>query len=137
MKCELDHIGIAVESLSSGKTFYETLGLGPMTTETVASEQVTVGFFNLDNDARLELLEATEAESPVAKFLRGRGPGIHHICLKVDDIHAAMASLKARGVHLLSDQPKVGAHDRLVVFIHPKSTGGVLIELSQPRGAKA
>jgi methylmalonyl-CoA/ethylmalonyl-CoA epimerase len=135
MKFELDHIGIAVESLEKGKAFYEALGLGQMAVEKVPSEKVTVGMFELGNDSRIELLEPTEAESPIGKFLKNRGPGIHHICLKVSDIHATMKALKAQGVQLIHDEPKPGAHERLVAFIHPKSTGGVLIELSQPKGA--
>ncbi|HMN70114.1 MAG TPA: methylmalonyl-CoA epimerase [Bdellovibrionales bacterium] len=131
MTFELDHIAVAVESLEKGKTFYEALGLGAMTTETVASEGVNVGFFELDNDARIELLEPMSAESPVGKFLAKRGPGIHHICLKVKDVRATVAALKAQGVQMINDEPRPGAHGCLVAFVHPKSTGGVLLELSQ------
>ncbi|MGE0526748.1 MAG: methylmalonyl-CoA epimerase [Bdellovibrionales bacterium] len=130
---ELDHIGVAVESLESGKSVYETLGLGPMRTERVESEKVHVGFFDLDNGARIELLEATGPESPIARFLDQRGPGIHHICLKVKDIRSVMRALKEQGIRLINEEPRPGAHDCLVAFIHPKSTGGVLIELSQPQ----
>ncbi|MBX3023249.1 MAG: methylmalonyl-CoA epimerase [Bdellovibrionales bacterium] len=133
---ELDHIGVAVESLEKGKPFWETLGLGPMTTERVDSEKVLTGFFELGNDARIELLEPTHPDSPIAKYLSKRGPGIHHICLKVNDIRAVMKALKAQGVQLINEEPKLGAHDCEVAFIHPKSTGGILLELSQPRGAK-
>lgn len=138
MKIEfsLDHLGVAVESLDKGKAFYEALGLGPMTTELVASEKVNVGFFELANDARIELLEPTEKDSPVAKFLEKRGPGIHHICLRVNDIRSVLQTLKAQGVQLINEEPRPGAHNCLVAFIHPKSTGGILIELSQPGGAK-
>ena len=128
----LDHLGIAVESLDKGRAFYEALGLGPMTVEVVASEKVRVGFFTLGNGSRIELLEPTEKESPVGKFLEKHGPGIHHICLRVTDIRLVLAQLKAKGVQLINDEPKPGAHGCLVAFIHPKSTGGVLIELSQP-----
>ena len=93
MTFELDHIGVAVNNLKEGRAFYEALGLGPLTVETVASEKVTVGMFELGNDARIELLEPTEPESPVGKFLKNRGPGIHHICLKVPDIKAALKGL--------------------------------------------
>ena len=134
MKFELDHIGVAVESLEKGKAFYEALGLGTMSIETVESEKVTVGMFELGNDSRIELLEPTESESPVGKFLKSRGPGIHHICLKVDDIRATMRALKSQGVKLINEEPRPGAHGKLVAFIHPKSTGGILIELSQPKG---
>jgi len=129
---ELDHIGVAVESLATGKSFWEALGLGPMDTERVESEKVTVGFFELGNDARIELLEPTDPESTIAKYLNKRGPGIHHICLKVSDIKLAIQGLKAKGVQLINEEPRKGAHDCLVAFIHPKSTGGLLIELSQP-----
>ena len=129
---ELDHIGIAVESLGEGRGFYDALGLGPMTTEVVQSEKVKVGFFELANDARLELLEPTGADSPIAKFLSKRGPGIHHICLKVSDIRTVLAALKAKGVQLINEEPRPGAHGCQVAFIHPKSTGGLLVELSQP-----
>ena len=131
MDFELDHLGIAVESLAKGKEFYEALGLGPMTTELVASEKVQVGFFNLENNARIELLEATDSSSPIAKFLEKRGPGIHHICLRVKDIKSILAMLKGKGVQLINDEPRPGAHGCMVAFIHPKSTGGILIELSQ------
>lgn len=131
---ELDHIGIAVDSLENGKAFYEALGLGPMTVEVVESEKVKTGFFELENDARLELLEPTDPDSTIAKFLANRGPGIHHICLKVNDIRGAMKALKDKGMRLINEEPKPGAHGCMVAFVHPKSTGGVLIELSQPSG---
>jgi methylmalonyl-CoA/ethylmalonyl-CoA epimerase len=85
-------------------------------------------------DARIELLEPTDEGSPIARHLERRGPGLHHICLRVTDIHAAMARLREDGHHLLSEEPLRGAHDCLVCFVHPKSAGGVLIELSQPSG---
>ena len=135
MKFELDHIGVAVESLQKGQAFYSALGLGPMSVEKVESEKVTVGFFELDNDARIELLEPMSEDSPVGKFLKSRGPGIHHICLKVPDIRATIRGLKAQGVQMINEEPRPGAHNCLVAFIHPKSAGGILIELSQP-GAK-
>lgn len=136
IEIELDHIGIAVESLEKGKVFYEALGLGPMTVEEVPSEKVRAGFFELGNDARLELLEATSSDSAIAKFLEKRGPGVQQVCLRVKDLRAVMAALKAKGVQFVGDEPRVGAHGALVAFVHPKSTGGVLLELSQPGGAK-
>lgn len=135
MKFELDHIGIAVENLEQGKKFYEALGLGAMAVEKVESEKVTVGMFELENDARLELLEPTQPDSPVGKFLEKRGPGVHHICLKVSDIKKAIQTLKSQGVQMINDEPRPGAHGRLVAFVHPKSTGGILLELSQPQSA--
>ncbi len=129
----LDHIAVAVESLAKGKPIYEALGLGPMTEELVPTEKVKVGFFNLANEARIELLEPTDESSPVAKFLQSRGPGIHHICFKVKDIRAVMKQLKEKGFRLINEEPTPGAHNCWVAFIHPKSAGGTLIELSQPR----
>ncbi len=133
---ELDHIGVAVESLEKGRVFWEALGLGPMTIETVASEKVNVGFFDLGNGMRIELLEPTEKDSPIGKFLEKRGPGIQQMCLRVNDLRATLKTLKAKGIQLINDEPKVGAHGALIAFIHPKSTGGILVELSQPGGAK-
>jgi len=133
MTFELDHIGVAVESLEKGKSFWEALGLGPMTTEIVASEKVKVGFFELADGVRIELLEPTEKDSPVAKFLEKRGPGVQQVCFRVKDIRATMKALKDKGIQFLSEEPKPGAHGCQVAFIHPKSTGGILIELSQPR----
>ena len=131
---ELDHIGIAVESLEKGRGFWEALGLGPMTTETVPSEKVNVGFFDLGNGMRIELLEPTEKDSPIGKFLEKRGPGIQQMCLRVNDLRATLKMLKAKGIQLINEEPKAGAHGALVAFIHPKSTGGILIELSQHQG---
>lgn len=133
---ELDHIGVAVESLSQGRAFYETLGLGEMTVEDVPSEKVKVGFFETENRARIELLEATDDNSPIRKFLASRGPGIHHICFKVNDLRAILQTLKAKGVKLINEEPRPGAHGCMVAFIHPKSTGGILVELSEPQGEK-
>ena len=136
MKIELDHIGIAVTALKSGESFFNHLGLKSDHTETVESEKVKVGMLELGNQCRIELLEATSAESPIAKFLEKRGPGIHHICLRVENIQAMVDQLKAAGVKMINETPKKGAHDRLVAFIHPSATGGVLIELSQPPKAE-
>ena len=137
MRIELDHIGVAVESLNEGKAIYEALGLGPMKTERVESEKVTVGFFALAGGPRVELLEPTEADGPVGKFLAKRGPGVHHICLRVSDLASTLKTLKALGIQLINEEPRKGAHDCLVAFIHPKSAGGILIELSQPKGTTA
>jgi methylmalonyl-CoA epimerase len=131
---DLDHIGIAVASLEEGRTFYGALGFEKMETEIVASENVKVGFLTLKNGSRIELLEPTSEESPVAKFLKLRGPGIHHICLRVKDIRSVLKQLKAKGIRLINDEPKPGAHECLVAFVHPKSAGGVLVELSEKVG---
>lgn len=130
----IDHIGIAVESLAKGVEFYQALGLELEGVEEVAEQGVKVGFLPV-GDPRIELLEPTGEGSPIAKHLERRGPGLHHLCIRVDDIHAAMAGLVERGYRLLSDEPQQGAHGCLVCFVHPKSTGGVLLELSQPSGS--
>ena len=127
---ELDHIGIATKSITDSP-FFKTLGLADGGTEEVASEKVKVGFFNTGNDASIELLEPTDEGSPIAKFLDKRGPGIHHICFRVQGIDELVAHLKASGVQLINEEPRPGAHNCRVVFIHPKSTGGVLVELSE------
>lgn len=129
----LDHIGIAVSSLEEGTAFYRALGLEVTGTDEVPEQGVKVAFLPV-GDGRLELLEPTGPESPIAKHLEKRGPGLHHVCLHVHDIRAAMARLAGSGYRLLSEEPQVGAHGCLVCFVHPKSTGGVLLELSQPAG---
>lgn len=128
---ELDHIGIAVESLEKGFGFYEALGFRDLETEEVPSERVKVGFIRLGNKANLELLESTTDDSPIRKFLAKRGPGIHHICLRVKNIDGILQQLKAKGVRLIDEQAKQGAHNCRVAFIHPSDAGGVLIELSE------
>jgi len=132
-KPTLDHIGIAVESLAEGVEFYEALGLELEGVEEVSEQGVKVGFLPV-GDTRLELLEPIGESSPIAKFLERRGPGLHHVCLRVTDIRGTMAELVDRGFRLLSDEPQQGAHGCLVCFVHPKSTGGVLLELSQGDG---
>lgn len=127
----VDHIGIAVRSLEEGTAFYRALGLVEEGREEVPEQGVRVAFLPAGR-TRLELLEPTGPASPIARFLERRGPGIHHICLEVDDIRAVMTRLKARGFELLSEEPLVGAHGALVCFVHPRSGGGVLLELSQP-----
>ena len=130
----LDHIGIAVESLEKGAEFYKALGFHSMHVEVVAREKVKVGMFELANQARVELLEPTSPDSAVGRFLEKRGPGIHHICFSVKDLRVTMSNLKASGIQLINQEPVVGAHNCLIAFVHPKSTGGVLIELSENQG---
>jgi methylmalonyl-CoA/ethylmalonyl-CoA epimerase len=131
MKAVLDHIGIAVADLSTALAFYrDALGLEVTAPEEVASQQVRVQFIPV-GDASLELLEATSPESPIARFVEKRGPGLHHLTLRVEDIHQALASLRARGVRLIDQTPRPGAEHALVAFIHPSATGGVLVELKQ------
>jgi methylmalonyl-CoA epimerase len=135
MKARLDHIGIAVADLDAALRFYrDALGLEIAPAEEVPSQRVRVHFVPLEGGpepASLELLEATSADSPIAKYLDKRGPGLHHVTLRVDDIRAALAQLKARGVRLIDEQPRAGAHGSLVAFVHPSSAHGVLLELSQ------
>ena len=131
MKATLDHVGIAVKDLAAALAFYrDALGLEIEAPEEVASQRVRAHFLPV-GDAKLELLEATAADSPIAKYVDQRGPGLHHITLRVDDIHAALAQLKARGARLIDEQPRPGAEHSLVAFIHPASAHGVLVELKQ------
>ena len=131
MKVTLDHVGIAVVDLAEALTFYrDALGLEVEAPEDVASQRVRAHFIPLGESA-LELLEATAEDSPIAKYVAKRGPGLHHITLRVDDIRAALAQLKAKGVRLIDETPREGAHGSLVAFIHPSSAHGVLIELKQ------
>jgi methylmalonyl-CoA/ethylmalonyl-CoA epimerase len=131
MKATLDHIGIAVADLAAALAFYrDALGLEIQAPEEVSSQRVRAHFIPAGEGA-LELLEATAEDSPIAKYVAKRGPGLHHITLRVDDIVAALAQLKARGVRLIDETPRPGAHDSLVAFIHPASAHGVLVELKQ------
>ena len=131
MKAVLDHIGIAVADVNAALAFYrDALGLDVETPEEVSSQRVRAHFIPAGEGA-IELLEATAEDSPVAKFVAKRGPGIHHITLRVDDIRAALAQLKARGVRLIDESPRPGAHGSLVAFVHPSSAHGVLVELKQ------
>ena len=129
---EIDHIGIAVHSLDEGGAFYRALQMKESDREEVTSEKVKVGFYPLENDANIELLEPTSDDSPIRKFLDKRGPGIHHICLRVNKLDELVTHLKKNNVQLINDTPKLGAHNCRIIFVHPKSTGGVLIELSEP-----
>ena len=134
MKAVLDHIGIAVKDLDAALAFYrDALGLEIEGTEDVPSQQVRVHFAAVGGP-KLELLEATSATSTIAKYIEKRGPGLHHITLRVDDVARTLESLKARGVRLIDEQPRPGAEGSMIAFIHPSSTGGVLIELKQGSG---
>ena len=126
----LDHIGIAVESINSGLAIYKALGIDVEGVEEVEDQKVRVAFLPV-GDSRIELLEPTDDASPIARHLERRGAGLHHICLRVPDIRTAMAQLSEEGYRLLSEEPFEGADGCLVCFVHPKSAGGVLIELSQ------
>ncbi len=131
MKATLDHIGIAVEDIHAALAFYrDALGLEIEGTEDVASQRVRAHFVPV-GEATLELLEATSPDSPIAKYVEKRGPGIHHLTLRVDDIRVVLGRLKARGVRLIDEDPRPGAEGALIAFIHPASTHGVLVELKQ------
>ena len=131
MRAVLDHVGIAVKDLAAALAFYrDALGLEVETPEEVASQRVRAHFLPV-GDAKLELLEATAPDSAIAKYVDKRGPGLHHITLRVEDIHAALAQLKARGARLIDEQPRPGAEHSLVAFIHPAAAHGVLVELKQ------
>jgi methylmalonyl-CoA epimerase len=133
MKAHLDHIGIAVADLGASLAFFrDALGLEVHGVEEVGSQRVRAHFVAAGASS-LELLEATAPDSPIAKYLAKRGPGLHHVTLRVDDLGAALAHLKALGVRLIDEQPRPGAEDALVAFIHPSSAHGVLVELKQPR----
>lgn len=128
MSFTIDHLGIAVKSLSAAKGIYEKLGLSISPEETVDAEQVRLVMVPL-GESRLELLEPTSETSTIAKFIAKRGEGLHHVCMRVPDLQAAVAKLKSDGVRLVSDEIKVGAGGHRYVFVHPSSTGGVLLEL--------
>ena len=128
---KIEHIGIAVHNLETSNLLFEKLlGNPPYKSEEVASEGVKTSFFK-NGPNKIELLEATNPESPIAKFLEKKGEGIHHIAFDVADIVAEMKRLKAEGFILLNESPKKGADNKLVCFLHPKATNGVLIELCQ------
>ena len=131
MKATIDHIGIAVGDLGASLAFFrDALGLELDAPEDVPSQRVRAHFLQA-GEAAIELVEPTADDSPIAKFVAKRGPGIHHVALRVDDIVAALAELKAKGVRLIDETPRPGAHHSLVAFIHPASTHGVLVELKQ------
>src|SRR3954464_14936281 len=127
----IDHIGVATDGIDAAASFYrDWLGLEVAEIEEVANQKVRVAMLPL-GESRIELLEATSDDSPISKFLLKRGPGIHHIAVRVDDIESALQSLKAKGARLIDETPRAGAGGCLVAFVHPSSTGGVLMELVQ------
>ena len=130
---KVDHVAIAVPNLEEAMALYRSLlGKGAEHVEEVADQKVRAAFFGV-GETNLELLFPTSPDSPISNFLQKnpRG-GLHHICLSVDNIEAHLEALKKQGVKLIDEKPRVGAHGKLIAFVHPKSTGGVLIELSQP-----
>jgi len=128
---KIDHIGIATRGIDETARFWrEALNLDITETEEVAEQRVRVAMLGI-GESRIELLEASSDDSPISKFLEKRGPGIHHIAVRVDDIRGALAGLKQKGARLIDEEPRVGARGCLVAFVHPSSTGGVLLELVQ------
>ncbi len=128
---KLEHLGIAVKDLSEAdKCYKRLLGQEPYKHEEVDSEGVKTSFFQT-GDSKIELLEATSKESAIAKFIEKRGEGLHHVAFEVDDIFAEIARLKSEGFRVLNEEPKIGADNKLVSFVHPKSAHGVLVELCQ------
>lgn len=128
---KIDHVGIAVRSIEEARKMYEALGLRVAEIEEVPHEGVRVALIPC-GDSRIELLEPMSEDSPVAKFLAKRGPGVHHICLGSDDVREDDARLRAAGLEVLRPEPTRGAGGCWVQFVHPRSTGGVLLELSEP-----
>ncbi|TXC85268.1 methylmalonyl-CoA epimerase [Luteibaculum oceani] len=127
----IEHLGIAVDNLEKGnEVFAKILNIQPYKEEAVEREGVTTSFFKV-GESQVELLEASKEESPIAKFIAKKGGGMHHVAFYTDDIKAEMARLKSEGFELLSDEPKPGADGKLICFLHPKYTAGVLVELCQ------
>lgn len=130
----IEHIGIAVKDLSTAEQVYaRLLGTSSYKRETVESEGVVTSFFQVGPN-KVELLESTRPDGPIARAIQKRGEGIHHIAFEVEDIKAEMARLKGEGFQLLSEEPKPGADNKLVCFVHPRSANGVLVELTQEIG---
>ncbi len=128
---KINHLGIATKSIDEALKFWgESLGLQNVHTETVEDQKVRVAMLPI-GESRVELLEPTSDDSPISKFLEKRGGGIHHIAVEVDDIHETLANLKARGMRLIDETPRIGAEGCLVAFVHPAASGGVLLELVQ------
>lgn len=130
--CVLDHIAIAVKSISTSRKIYEDMGMTfSEKIEEVVEQKVLTAFAQIDTNAHIELLEPTSEESTIHKFIQTKGEGIHHLCFKVPDVKHKTAELTSKGYKFIYPEPRIGAGGCLVNFIHPKSTGGVLIEISQ------
>ena len=131
----IDHLGIAVKSLKQSKRFYEQLGIAVLPEEEVVQEKVRLAMVPV-GESRIELLEPTADDSPIARFLAKRGEGLHHVCLAVNDLADTVERLKRDGVRLINEEIQIGAGGHLYVFVHPSSAGGVLLELceDQPEG---
>ncbi len=132
--CRLDHVAVAVKDMDQSIKFYELLGLKFCSErEIIPMEKVIVAFAAIDQFARLELLQSTETDGPIAKFISKKGEGLHHLCFLVNNIAQKQSQLSDLGLQFIYDKVRQGANNRLINFIHPKSTGGVLIELSQKK----
>ena len=135
MKIYLDHIGIACEDLEDSSSFWSLLGLIQGDDELVEDQGVTTRFFSTsDSDPstpKIELLEPTSQDTPIGKFLSKRGPGVQQVCFRVEDIKSVISLLLANGIQMIDKEPRKGAHGAMIAFVHPKSTGGVLVELAQ------
>lgn len=128
---KIDHLGIAVKSIREGKNFWtDVLGLAFAGTETVEAQKVTTAFFPI-GESEVELLESTSPDGPIAKYLEKKGEGIQHIAFRVEDLEAALRELKEKGIRLIDEKPRHGAGGAKIAFLHPKDTGGVLIELCE------
>jgi methylmalonyl-CoA/ethylmalonyl-CoA epimerase len=128
---KIDHLGIAVNSIDDGKAFWsDVLGLKFEGAETVAEQKVTTAFFPV-GESEVELLESTSPDGPVAQYIEKKGAGIQHIAFRVDDIEKALEELKEKGVKLIDETPRKGAGGAKIAFLHPKATGGVLVELCE------
>lgn len=128
---QIDHLGIAVNTMESGKEFWtDIMGLSLHGEETVEEQKTTTGFLPV-GESEVELLVSTSPDGPVAKFIEKKGPGFQHVAFRVPDINKALAELKAKNVRLIDQEPRIGAGGAQIIFIHPKATGGVLVELCQ------
>ncbi|MEG1799851.1 MAG: methylmalonyl-CoA epimerase [Synergistaceae bacterium] len=127
----IDHIGVAVKSIDESLKFWEgTLGIKCHGVEEVVEQKVKTAFLPVE-DTEIELLEGTSPDSPVSKFIEAKGEGIHHLAIRVDNLEAALAELKEKGVRLIDEKPRCGAGGAKIAFLHPKATGGILLELSE------
>ena len=130
---KIDHLGIATKSIEEALKFWQdSLGLENIHTEVIAEQKVRVAMLPI-GESRVELLEPTSDDSPISKFLEKRGGGIHHIAIEVENIEASLAKLKATGARLIDEKPRLGAEGCLIAFVHPATTGGVLLELVQSK----
>lgn len=131
---KVEHIGIAVKDLEKTMSFYDDiLGLEKLSVETVESQGVSIAFFKT-GETKIELLEPLNDESPIAKFIEKKGEGIHHMAIEVEDIEAKIEDMKEKGARFIGDKPTKGADNMKIIFVHPKSTNGVLLELCEPLG---